>query len=75
MTEKDLHESDAEFLILLTATDETFSQIVHARSSYKHHEVQWGVKFANMYVNSGDGKVSVDMEKLSAVEAATASPA
>ena len=31
---KDCLEADAELLILLTGTDETFSQTVHARSSY-----------------------------------------
>ena len=43
VTEEQLIASDAEFLILLTATDETFSQIVHSRSSYKHQEIVSGI--------------------------------
>src|SRR5262249_3235644 len=49
LTEADLRARDAEFLILLTGTDETFSQIVNARSSYKFDEVVWGAKFASIY--------------------------
>ena len=70
VSEKALRDSDPEFLILLSGTDETFSQTVHARSSYKQDEVKWGMKFANMYVSSPDGMVAVDVEKLSAVEEA-----
>ena len=50
VTEDDLIKSDAEFLIMLTATDETFASIVHSRSSYKHGEVKTGYKFANIYL-------------------------
>ena len=48
-TPEDLAASDAEFLILLRATDDTFSQTVHARYSYRHDEVVWGHKFRPMY--------------------------
>ncbi|HWQ35629.1 MAG TPA: hypothetical protein VNQ79_22470 [Blastocatellia bacterium] len=37
----ELAAMDAEFLILLTGIDETFSQTVHARSSYRHDEIVW----------------------------------
>jgi len=37
------------FLILLTGIDETFSQVVHSRSSYKTNEVLWNVKFADIF--------------------------
>ena len=40
---------DAEFLILLAGIDETFSQTVHARSSYKPEEIVVGEKFVNIY--------------------------
>jgi len=35
MSEQEFAAADAEVLILLTALDETFSQTVHTRSSYK----------------------------------------
>jgi inward rectifier potassium channel len=69
LTEKDLIESDAEFLILLTATDETFAQNVHTRSSYKANEVIWNAKFVSLYnkVEAGE-PISIDIRKLSDIE-------
>jgi inward rectifier potassium channel len=67
-TPESLEAADAEFLILLSAVDETFSQTVHARSSYKWNEVVWGAKFADMFVRTDDGTVAVDMRRLHWVE-------
>lgn len=68
-TPEDLRKSDAEFLILLTATDETFSQTVHARSSYKADELLWNVKFADIYVRDAKTSVTtIDVRRLSKVE-------
>lgn len=44
-TEKDLLESNAEFLILVKSTDETYQQLVHARRSYIASEVIWNARF------------------------------
>ncbi|MGI8812717.1 MAG: ion channel [Pyrinomonadaceae bacterium] len=67
----ELKRADAEFLILLSATDETFSQTVHTRSSYKHNEVLIGRKFANIYRETNDGEpISIDIRKLSSTELA-----
>jgi len=63
-TEESLKISDAEFLILLTAIDETFSQTVHSRSSYKYHEVRWGAKFADMFHSSDGGGVTIDLRRI-----------
>lgn len=69
LTAEDLKNSDAEFLILLTATDETFSQTVHARSSYKPDELLWNVKFADIYVRDRQAElITIDVRKLSKVE-------
>ena len=69
VTEDDLIKSDAEFLIMLTATDETFASIVHSRSSYKHGEVKTGYKFANIYNQIEDDEpISINIRKLSAIE-------
>lgn len=69
MTERDLHYSDAEFLILLTATDETFAAVVHQRSSYKPDEIIYGYKFVSIYNEMKPGEpISIDIRKLSAVE-------
>jgi inward rectifier potassium channel len=71
MTDQELTAKDAEFMILLAGTDETFSQTVHARSSYKADEVIFGHRFVNIY-NPIDsrGVVSIDVRKLSDTEPA-----
>jgi len=67
----DYVRTDAEILILLTATDETFAQIVHTRSSYKPHEIRCGHKFVNIYNEVEDGEpISIDIRKLSKTEPA-----
>jgi inward rectifier potassium channel len=64
-TEADLLAHSAEFLIVLTGFDETFSQTVHARSSYTAAEVTWGAKFKNMFnPPAPDGVVSIDVGRL-----------
>ena len=49
MREQDLAERGAEFLVLLTAADETFMQTVHARSSYRYDEIVWGARFSDIF--------------------------
>jgi len=65
----DLAECDAEFLILLNGFDETFSQTVHARSSYKTSDIVWGARFVSMFnPPAADGVISVDVRKLHDIE-------
>jgi len=62
----DLVRQDAEFDILMSGIDETFSQEVHARSSYKPHEIVFGRKFSNVYNPVGpDGTITIDISRLS----------
>jgi hypothetical protein len=71
MTHDDLVQKDAELLILLAGVDETFSQIVHARSSYKANEIRFGHRFVNIYNPiDASGVVSIDVRKLSETETA-----
>ncbi len=41
VTATELCETEAEFLVLLSGTDDIFSQTVHTRSSYTCNEVLW----------------------------------
>ncbi|HEY3052843.1 MAG TPA: ion channel [Thermoanaerobaculia bacterium] len=60
---------DAEVLIMLNGFDETFSQTVHTRSSYKGDEIVWGAKFRSMFNPPGDdGVISVNIRHLSEFE-------
>lgn len=65
MQKDDLLQCDSEFLVLLNGFDETSSQTVHTRSSYKGNEVVWGAKFSSMFnPQDEDGTISVDVRKL-----------
>ena len=67
----DLTAEDAEFDILLSGIDETFAQLVHARSSYKPIEIRYGAKFSNIYNPvAQDGTLSIDLARLSEIEPA-----
>ncbi len=68
LTQEDLKESHAEFLIQITAIDDIHSQTVHARSSYTYEEIVWGARFADLFQYSDGGLVSVDLKRLSDVE-------
>lgn len=71
LTEQDLADRDAEFLVLLSGIDETFSQMVHARTSYKSHEIVFGERFVNIYNPvRADGTISIDVRKIGQTEPA-----
>ena len=65
-TAEQLEEADTEFLILMRAVEDTFSQTVHSRFSYRYDEVAWGKKFVPMF--SGDVKEEasaiIDLDQL-----------
>ena len=64
LTEHEMRTCDAEFTVLLTATDDIFAQMVHARTSYRGEEILWGAKFADPFVPSDDGILRVDLRRL-----------
>jgi inward rectifier potassium channel len=69
VTLQDLEKADAEILILLTATDETFASVVHTRSSYKPSEIKFNHKFVNLYNKVENGEpISINIKKISHVE-------
>jgi len=62
-----LASKQAEFLILLKAFDDTFSQTVFARYSYRHDEVLWGKRFAPAFSVDQNGDMVVELHKLGEV--------
>jgi inward rectifier potassium channel len=71
MTASDLLDSEAEFLILLSGTDETFFQTVSARGSYTAAELLWGHKFTNIFLPPApDGIVRIDLGLIDGTEPA-----
>ncbi|MCA1592582.1 MAG: transporter [Acidobacteria bacterium] len=69
VTHDELLAADAEVLVLFTGIDETFSQTVHTRSSYKAGEIVWGAKFSDIYKRSADSQLlTVDVRRLHHIE-------
>ena len=65
LSDQDLRKAEFEFLVLITGIDETFSQKVNARSSYKPAEIVWGARFRNIF-NPPDenGRLSIDIHRI-----------
>jgi len=61
--------ADAEFLVLLTGMDDTFSQVVHARTSYQADEVLWNARFDDILQRPSDrGPLSIDVHGVHGLE-------
>jgi inward rectifier potassium channel len=67
-TNKELEAIDAEILVLLSGTDDTFSQTVHTWTSYKPTEIVWGAKFKHILDENDKGYVSIDLHRLHEIE-------
>lgn len=68
MTEKDFEQQGAEILILVSGFDDTFSQRIYRRYSYRWKEVVWNAKFERPFYSDSDGNTIFEMEKLSAIQ-------
>jgi inward rectifier potassium channel len=63
-TAQDLERLHAEVLILLKGFDDTFSQTVHARYSYRYEEIKWNARFAPAFSVDDSGAAVVDIDKV-----------
>ena len=63
-TAEDLARLQAEVLILIKAYDDTFSQTVLARHSYRHDEMQWARRFAPAFAVDAEGDLVLELKKL-----------
>ena len=63
-TAEDLERLQAEVLILIKAYDDTFSQTVLARHSYRHDEVVWGKRFAPAFMVDAEGDMVLELKKV-----------
>lgn len=61
---QDLEQLQAEMLILIKAYDDTFSQTVLSRHSYRHGEVVWGKRFAPAFTVDADGDMVLELRKV-----------
>jgi inward rectifier potassium channel len=68
VTPERLSKQDAEFLVLINAIDDNYSQPVHARSSYKWDEIVWGARFKDMYRHTRNGRMSIELKRIHDIE-------
>ena len=63
-TPEDLRRMQAEIIILIKAFDETFSQVVHNRHSYRIDEFVWGAKFKSAFDVGANGEIILELNRL-----------
>jgi inward rectifier potassium channel len=68
ITKEELLEMKAEIIVLLKAFDDTFSQTVYNRSSYRSDEIEWGRKFLPMFFVGDNGHTKLDLRLIDAME-------
>lgn len=74
-TAADLEQLQAEVLIMISGFDDTFSQIVHTRYSYRYDEIKWGVRFAPAFEIGKEGDLIIEVDRVSKMETAIAAKA
>ena len=63
-TREDLAALSAEILILIQGFDDTFSQQVHSRYSYRHDQLVWGAKFIPTFKVDAKGDLVVEVDRI-----------
>jgi inward rectifier potassium channel len=61
----DLERLQAEVIILIKGFDDTFSQVVHARYSYRWDEIEWSARFVPAFEIAPEGHMVLDATKIS----------
>lgn len=63
-----LKACNAEFLVLIKAYDDTFSQNVNLRFSYRYDEIIWGAKFKINFDQEINEKIVIEMNRMDEYE-------
>jgi inward rectifier potassium channel len=66
-TADELRQQQAEVMILLKAYDDTFSQTVLARYSYRYDEMLWGRRFTPAFSVDDEGDMVLELKKVGEV--------
>jgi inward rectifier potassium channel len=62
---QDLADLQSELIVYIKGFDETFSQVVHSRYSYRHDEIAWGAKFLPAFRFEEGGGLLLEVDKIS----------
>jgi inward rectifier potassium channel len=61
---QDFEEMQVELMILIKAYDDTFSQTVFTRYSYRYDEIVWNRRFASAFSVDDEGDLVLDLSKV-----------
>ena len=64
---EDLERMQAELLILIKGYDDSFSQVVHTRYSYRWDEIEWSARFVPAFGIAPGGYMQLDVGKISEI--------
>ncbi|MBB5644124.1 ion channel [Pedobacter cryoconitis] len=67
-TAEELAEAEVEILVLLKAFDDTFSQTVHTRTSYKDENIIHNARFVTIFSRDDNGQLMLDLSKIGSLE-------
>jgi len=70
-TSESLAHCSPQLVVSITGLDDTFSQTVHARHSYKLDEIVWGARMAGVLMTSPEGTQSIDYTHFDDIEMLT----
>jgi inward rectifier potassium channel len=68
LSPEDVANSDISIIVVVTGTDESFAQTVHARHVYAAKEIVWGKQFADIIGVTDDGRATIDYSKFHEVD-------
>ncbi len=60
---EDLKRLNVELLLQLNAYDDSYSQEIHSRSSYKNDEFIWGAKFSKILGHNASGEATIRLDE------------
>lgn len=63
----DLERLQAEVLILIRGYDDSFTQVVNTRYSYRWEEIEWQARFAPAFEVSPEGHLVLDLNRVGAI--------
>jgi inward rectifier potassium channel len=62
LSREELTRMGAEFWIVLTGVDETFSQTIYSRYAYSLDEIFWNARFVDVFTTREDGSRFLDLQ-------------
>jgi inward rectifier potassium channel len=71
VTQQVMDAKAMEILVLIRGFDDTFSQVINVRSSYRYDEILWGYRFAPAFRSGHDGQLVLDLAKIDDVREAS----